>query len=110
MIPATALILYSDFSKFPDYFKIFGWFMLITSVVLYFIPRQIHHNYSLKCAGVIKPLYFQLISSSAILIGMVILYSVPLQIIIKFSHRIQINTGHMQTFHVKIKIFVAILR
>ncbi|WP_165930041.1 hypothetical protein [Flavobacterium caseinilyticum] len=76
MIPATALILNSDFSKFPDYFKIFGWFMLITSVVLYFIPRQIHHNYSLKCADVIKPLYFQIISPFAILIGMLILYSV----------------------------------
>lgn len=76
MIPATGLILYSDFSKFPDYFKIFGWFMLITSLVLYFVPRQIHHNYSLKCADIIKPLYFQLISPFAILIGMVIIYSV----------------------------------
>lgn len=76
MIPATALILYSDFSKFPDYFTVFGWFMLITSLVLYFVPRQLHHNYSLKCADIIKPLYFQLISPFAILIGIVILYSV----------------------------------
>jgi hypothetical protein len=76
MIPSTALILYSDFSKFPDFFKIFGWFMVITSFILYFVPRQIHHNYSLKCANIIKPLYFQLISPFAILIGIVILYSV----------------------------------
>lgn len=76
MIPAIALILYSDFSKFPDYFTVFGWFMLITSLVLYFVPRQLHHNYSLKCADIIKPLYFQLISPFAILIGIVILYSV----------------------------------
>lgn len=76
MIPATGLILYSDFSKFPDSFKIFGWFMLITSFVLYFVPRQIHRNYSLKCADIIKPLYFQLISPFAILIGIVLIYSV----------------------------------
>ncbi len=76
MIPAIALILYSDFSKFPDYFTVFGWFMLITSLVLYFVPRQLHHNYSLKCADIIKPLYFQLISPFAILIGIVLLYSV----------------------------------
>lgn len=76
MIPATALILYSNFSKFPGYFKIFGWFMLITSLVLYFVPRQLHHNFSLKCADIIKPLYFQLISPFAILIGIVLLYSV----------------------------------
>lgn len=76
MIPAIGLILYSDFSKFPDFFKIFGWFMLLTSLVLYFVPRQLHHNYSLKCADIIKPLYFQLISPFAILIGVVIIYSV----------------------------------
>lgn len=76
MIPATGLILYSDFSKFPHFFKIFGWFMLVTSLVLYFVPRQTHHNYSLKCAEIIKPLYFQLISPFAILIGIVLIYSV----------------------------------
>lgn len=68
MIPATGLILFSDFSKFPVYFKVFGWFMLITSLVLYFVPRQIHHSYSLKSADVIKPLYLQLISPFANLI------------------------------------------
>ncbi|MNF32637.1 hypothetical protein D3C84_134330 [compost metagenome] len=76
MIPAIGLILYSDFSKFPDFFRIFGWFMLLTSLILYFVPRQLHHNYSLKCADIIKPLYFQLISPFAILIGVVIIYSV----------------------------------
>lgn len=76
MIPAMGLILYSDFSKFPDFFRIFGWFMLLTSLVLYFVPRQLHHNYSLKCADIIKPLYFQLISPFAIVIGVVIIYSV----------------------------------
>ena len=30
MMPATALIVYSDSSLFPEEFKIFGWFMLIT--------------------------------------------------------------------------------
>lgn len=44
MIPAIGLISYSDFSKSPHLFKIFGWFMLITSLVLYFVPRQLHHN------------------------------------------------------------------
>ncbi|MNL28932.1 hypothetical protein D3C87_1505980 [compost metagenome] len=76
MIPAIGLILYSDFSKFPDFFRIFGWFMLLTSLILYFVPRQLHHNYSLKCADIIKPLYFQLISPFAIFIGVVIIYSV----------------------------------
>lgn len=76
MMPATALIIYSEFSKFPEILKIFGWFMLITSLVLYFVPRQIHHNFSLKCAEIIKPLYFRLISPFSFLFGAAVIYSV----------------------------------
>ena len=74
MIPAAALVLYADFSKFPEFFKILGWFMLATSFVLYFVPRRIHHNYSLKCAEILKPLYFQLISPFSMLFGSALIY------------------------------------
>lgn len=74
MIPAAALVLYADFSKFPEFFKILGWFMLATSFVLYFVPRRIHHNYSLKCAEILKPLYFQLISPISMLFGSALIY------------------------------------
>ena len=35
MLPATALIIYGEFSKFPEVLIVFGWFMLITSFVLF---------------------------------------------------------------------------
>lgn len=76
MIPATALMIYADLSKFPEGFKIFGGFMLITSLVLYFVPRHLHHNFSNKAADILKPLYFQFISSFSFLIGAIIIYSV----------------------------------
>ncbi len=76
IIPAVALILYADFSKYPDVFKVLGWFMLITSLVLYFVPRRFHHNYSLKCADLIKPLYFRFISPLAFLFGAFIIYCI----------------------------------
>lgn len=75
LIPAIALILYSDFSKIPEAFKIFGWFMLVTSLILYAVPRQIHHNYSMKSADILKPVYFQLISPFAFLFGGLIIYN-----------------------------------
>ncbi len=78
MIPATALIICSEFSKYPGIFRIFGWFMLLTSIVLYFVPRQIHHNFSLKSAEILKPLYFQLIAPFACLFGCALIYSVNL--------------------------------
>ncbi len=76
MIPAAALILSADISKYPEVFKIFGWFMLCTSLVLYFVPRQIHHNFSLKAANFLKPIYFQLISPFAFVIGVTLIYCV----------------------------------
>lgn len=76
MIPAIALIVFADFSKQPSAFRILGWFMLITSLVLYFVPRSIHHNYSLRWADRIKPLYFQFISPLAFLFGAAIIYCV----------------------------------
>lgn len=76
IIPAVALILSANNSKYPDFFKIFGWFMLLTSLVLYFLPRQLHHNFSVKAADILKPLYFQIISPFALLAGIMLIYSV----------------------------------
>ncbi|WNM18069.1 hypothetical protein [Flavobacterium capsici] len=76
MIPAVALILSATNSKFPEAFKIAGWFMLCTSLVLYFVPRQHHHNFSNKAADILKPRYFQLISPFSFLFGIIIIYAV----------------------------------
>ena len=75
LIPAVALILYADFCKFPEAFKIFGWIMIITSVILYIVPRKTHHNFSLKSAEILKPIYFQLISPFAFLFGGLIIFN-----------------------------------
>jgi len=76
IIPAIGLILAAEVSKFPEFFKILGWFMLITSLILYFVPRRLHHGYSVKCADIIKPLYFQIISPLAFLFGFILIYAV----------------------------------
>ena len=76
LIPAIALILCSELSKFPLAFKVFGWIMLITSLILYVVPRKIHHQFSMKSADILEPFYFQLISPFAFLFGGLILYNV----------------------------------
>lgn len=76
MIPATGLILYGEFSKSPDLFSVLGWFMIITSLLLYIVPRRIHHSYSLRWAEIIKPFYFQLISPFSFLFGGFLIYAV----------------------------------
>ena len=76
MIPAAALVIYSDLSKFPEIFKWVGLFMIFTSLVLYFVPKRLHHNFSNKAADILKPIYFQFISPFAFVIGVAIIYSV----------------------------------
>lgn len=75
LIPAIALLVYSEYSKFPEAFDIFGWIMLITSLILYVVPRKIHHKFSMKSADILKPIYFQLISPFAFLFGGLIIYN-----------------------------------
>jgi hypothetical protein len=40
MIPAAGLILYSEYSTFPEILKYLGWFMIVTSFVLYFVNEK----------------------------------------------------------------------
>lgn len=72
MICSIAFILYSKFSMYPEIMNVFGWFMLVTSLILYCNPRKFHHSFSLKCANIIKPLYFQIISPFAFIFGLII--------------------------------------
>lgn len=76
MIPAAGLVLYSDFSKYPDAFRIFGWFMLATSLVLYFVPRKIHHNFALYNADLLKPIYIRSLSPFSMLFGSAVIHAV----------------------------------
>ena len=76
IIPAIALIISAQHSKFPNILNLFGGFMLLTSFVLYFVPRALHHKFSVKAADILKPFYFQLIAPLAVLIGVLLIYSV----------------------------------
>ena len=76
MIPAFGLVLSAEISKFPEIFMLLGWFMIATSLVLYFVPRKLHHKYALWCASILKPTLIRVISPLSILFGCAILYAV----------------------------------
>ncbi len=75
LIVGIALILYSDFCKSPEIFKILGWFMLITALILYCVPRKLHHKFAMRSADIIKPVHFRIISPFAFLFGSLIIYN-----------------------------------
>ncbi len=76
MIPAAGLILYADLSKFPEFFKLLGWFMLATSVILLWVPSKYLHGYALWCAKLLTPGYIRLVSPFSFLFGGFLLYAI----------------------------------
>lgn len=76
LIPGIAMIVYAEHSRHPNVLTTFGWFIVGTCLILYMIPKQWHHRYSLKSADMLKPLYFQLLSPLAFLFGAAVAYSV----------------------------------
>jgi len=76
LIPAIALVICVPYSRFPEILKLFGWFMIATSLILYFVPRKYHHAYSMKWAGILKPVQVRLISPLAFIFGSAMIYSV----------------------------------
>jgi len=76
MIPAAGLILYAPHAKFPEIFQSLGWFMLGTSVVLYFVPRKFHHRYAQRCADLLSPTPIRIVSPLSMLFGAGLMYAV----------------------------------
>lgn len=75
MIPAAGLVLYADLSKFPEFFKLLGWFMLATSLILLLVPRKYHHAYALKCANILTPGRIRAIAPLSFVFGGLTLYA-----------------------------------
>ncbi len=76
MIVSIALILYADLCRYPELFKILGWFMLVTSLILYLVPRKTHHAFSVKASDTLKPIYIRLLFPFSMLFGGFVLYCV----------------------------------
>ncbi len=76
MIPAAGLVIYADHSKFPEILNYLGWFMIATSLVLYLVPRKLHHAYAVKCSNILTPALIRIISPFSLLFGAGVFYSV----------------------------------
>lgn len=76
MIPAIGLILAADISLYPLLFKLFGWFMFGTSLVLYTVPRKLHHAFANKCADILQPYFFLIFAPLSAAIGYFLIFEV----------------------------------
>lgn len=76
MIPGLAFVLYAEYSNYSIHFKIIGYFIIFSSIIILLIPRKIHHRFSVQCAEILKPTYLRLISPISIIVGFTLIFSV----------------------------------
>ncbi len=76
MVPAISFILYADYSHYPTSFKFIGWYILVTSIILMFIPHILHNKISNQFADFLTPGIFQLFSPLAFILGGLLIYVV----------------------------------
>lgn len=76
IVPALSMVLYSEDSLYPNVLKYFGGFMILTSLVLYCIPKEYHHAYAVKSAEILKPKIVRGLSIVSFLFGAAVIYSV----------------------------------
>lgn len=73
MIPGAAFVFYADYSPYRLIFKMIGFFIILSSVVILLVPRKIHHAFSNQCAAILKPFYLKLIAPISVLLGIVLI-------------------------------------
>ncbi len=75
MIAGLALVAYSDSSKFPAIFNIFGLFVVITSAILFLVPRKWHALYSVWWSNKLKPPFVRFASAFSLAAGVFFIYA-----------------------------------
>ena len=71
-----AIVLYAESSKFPEFFQIFGMFVVITTAILLSIPRKWHAWYAVWCSNKLTALYIRIVSPFSLAFGIFLIYSV----------------------------------
>lgn len=71
-----ALVLYADLSKFPEFFRIFGIFVVVTTAVLFFIPRKWHARYAVWWSNKFTAPYMRIASAFSLAFGIFLIYAV----------------------------------
>ncbi len=76
MIWGIALVLYADFSKFPEIFRILGLFLTATSAVLFLIPRKWHAGYASFWSSKLSAPLVRFIAPFSLALGILLIYAI----------------------------------
>ena len=75
IIVGIAFVVFASHSRFPMMLEVFGWILVVTSLVLYFIPRKWHSAYAVFWSKKLTPLMTRLAGLIGLAAGIFLLYA-----------------------------------
>lgn len=74
LLVGLGFVLTAEVSRVPFFSQYFGWFLVVTSLVLYWVPMNLHHQFALKSAEILQPKIIQILSVFPILFGLWLIF------------------------------------
>lgn len=69
LLVGLGFVLTAEVSKAPFFSQYFGWFLIVTSLVLFLVPMNLHHQFALKSAVILQPKIIRILSVLPIFFG-----------------------------------------
>ncbi len=76
LLLGISFVITSKTNTYEQYFTIFGYFLIISAVILMLIPMKTHHKFSTKAAETLKPIYLRICAPFSIGFGILILLAI----------------------------------
>ena len=73
LLLGISFVISAKTNAYELYFRIFGYFLIISAVILMLTPMKTHHKFSTKAAEILKPIYLRICAPFSILFGCIIL-------------------------------------
>ena len=76
LLLGISFVISAKTNAYELYFRIFGYFLIISAVILMLTPMKTHHKFSTKAAETLKPLYLRICAPFSIAFGILILMAI----------------------------------
>jgi len=76
LLLGISFVIAAKTNTYEQYFTIFGYFLIISAVILMLTPMKTHHKFSTKAAETLKPMYLRICAPFSIGFGLLILVAI----------------------------------
>ncbi len=76
LLLGISFVISAEANTYQQYFTIFGYFLMISAVILMLTSMKTHHKFSTKAAETLKPIYLRICAPFSIGFGILILLAI----------------------------------